>query len=128
MWKLKHRRLDGSFVIELGGYPYHVIKEDPLFESVSKEAKGKKLPKEEIPTIQYDTPKGVTTISMRQFRIALLRRNLLDDYEKKIYKSDKETQIEWEYSTRVSLDSKLSVVLNMTDEAKKDFFDFASKI
>jgi hypothetical protein len=49
MWTLLHRRADGSFVIELNGYPYHVIESDPLFAEVAAAAEGVDLPPEPQP-------------------------------------------------------------------------------
>ncbi len=44
-----HRRNDGTFVIELNGYPYHVTTDDPLFAEVSAAAEGLTLPPEPVP-------------------------------------------------------------------------------
>ena len=48
-WTLKHRRDDGSFVIELNGLPYHVTHDDPLHPDVSAAAEGVTLPDESGP-------------------------------------------------------------------------------
>ncbi len=44
-----HRRDDGSFVIELNGYPYHVPSYNPLYAEVSAAADGLTLPPEPMP-------------------------------------------------------------------------------
>jgi hypothetical protein len=46
---LLHRRADGTFVIELNGYPYHVTESDPLFPEVAAAAEGVDLPPEPVP-------------------------------------------------------------------------------
>lgn len=46
---LLHARGDGSFVIRLGAYPYHVTADDPLFPAVSAAADGVDLPAEPAP-------------------------------------------------------------------------------
>lgn len=49
MIDLLHRREDGTFVIRLNGYPYHVVQDDPLFPAVSAAAEGMDLPPEPVP-------------------------------------------------------------------------------
>jgi len=49
MFSLLHRRSDGSFVILRNNKPYHVIKEDILFEAVATAAEGVVLPAEPLP-------------------------------------------------------------------------------
>ena len=51
MWQVKHRRADGSFVINKEGLPYHVVPVDALFAAVAlaAEAAGT-LPDEPVPT------------------------------------------------------------------------------
>ena len=75
-WTLKHRRDDGSFVIELNGLPYHVTHDDPLHPEVSAAAEGVTLPDEpgpRIPTIdELAAEKRQATHAE-----ALLRRDLL---------------------------------------------------
>lgn len=49
MWTLKHKRSDSTFVIELNGYPYHVINDDPLYEQVAAAALAQELDPEPVP-------------------------------------------------------------------------------
>lgn len=56
MWTLKHRRPDGTFVIEYNGLPYHVIQADPLFTEVAAAAEGVELPPEPAPPIPPPPP------------------------------------------------------------------------
>lgn len=68
MWTLKHKRSDGSFVIDLNGYPYHVITDDPLYEEVSAAALDVVLDPEPVP--QTETMN--TWAQVRQERNLLL--------------------------------------------------------
>jgi hypothetical protein len=65
MWTLLHRRDDGSFVIELNGYPYHVIQSDALFAGVSAAAEGVGLPPEPMP--EPLPPKPIVLINRQLF-------------------------------------------------------------
>jgi hypothetical protein len=63
MWTLLHRRADGTFVIELNGYPYHVTESDPLFAEVAAAAEGVDLPPEPQPE---QPPPAPVTLTARQ--------------------------------------------------------------
>jgi hypothetical protein len=47
--QVKHRRADGTLVIDLAGYPYHVLRGDPLWAAASRMAKGQTLDPEPGP-------------------------------------------------------------------------------
>lgn len=70
-FSLLHRRSDGTFVIALGGLPYHVIEGDPLFSDVSAAAEGVELPPEPGPQAPPAPPPPPLTLTARQFLIGL---------------------------------------------------------
>ncbi|HEY4252304.1 MAG TPA: hypothetical protein VGM87_13920 [Roseomonas sp.] len=72
-WTLEHRRDDGSFVITLGGLPYQVLPEDPLYPEVAAAAEGVDLPPE-APPIAFPAPPP--TLTARQLRLWLLSRGI----------------------------------------------------
>ena len=52
MIKVLHARADGTFVIERGGYPYHVTHDDPMHSEVAAAAAvGLDLPPEPAPVM-----------------------------------------------------------------------------
>jgi len=57
-------------------------------------------------------PPPVTQITMRQARLELYRRNLLDQVQALIEASGGEAQIEWEYATLVYRNSPLVTALS----------------
>jgi hypothetical protein len=78
MWTLLHRRADGSFVIELNGYPYHVIESDPLFAEVAAAAEGVDLPLEPQPE---QPPPAPVTLTARQLFAALALTGMITEAE-----------------------------------------------
>ena len=78
--------------------------------------------------IAYPTP----TISMRQSRLELLNRGLLDAVESHVATLSKSAQIEWEYSVEVRRDYplvvELATLLNLSESDLDDFFDSAKLI
>jgi hypothetical protein len=82
----------------------------------------------ELPVIQQEKPK-TESISMRQARLELLNRNLLDDVNVALSSLSQAAQIEWEYATEVRrehpLVAQLSVLLNMSESDMDSFFDAA---
>jgi hypothetical protein len=75
---LLHRRADGSFVIELGGYPYHVIESDPLFPEVAAAAEGVDLPPEPQPETPPPPP---IVLTARQLFAALALTGMITEAE-----------------------------------------------
>lgn len=71
----------------------------------------------------------VPTLTMRQARLGLLARELLDDVEAHVATMPKASQIEWEYATEVRLDYplvlELAALLNMSEDEMTGFFEFA---
>jgi hypothetical protein len=69
------------------------------------------------------------SISMRQARLELLNRNLLDDVNTALSSLSQAAQIEWEYATEVRrehpLVAQLSALLNMSESDMDSFFDAA---
>jgi hypothetical protein len=68
MWTLKHSRPDGTFVIDMNGYPYHVTKDDPLYEKAFADASDVELESEPAPQNEPIS----TWDQVRQRRNALL--------------------------------------------------------
>lgn len=81
-WTLKHRRDDGTFVIILNGYPYHVVQNDPLFADVAAASEGADLEPEMSPTptppAQPSVPQDV---SMWQFMTAAWKMSFITQAE-----------------------------------------------
>jgi hypothetical protein len=77
-------------------------------------------------------PAPVTQVTMRQCRLELYRRNLLDQVQALIEASGGEAQIEWEYATLVYRDSPLvtalSEGLNLTISQVDQMFEDAAKL
>ena len=72
-------------------------------------------------------PIEITTISMRQCRLALLQENQLDDVEALI--TTREQHIWWDYSTQVEkynpMTQEIANALNWTPEFLTHLFDLA---
>ena len=70
-------------------------------------------------------------VTMRQARLELLSRGLLDDVAATIAAADREAQIEWEYASTVARDNPVIVGVQqqqgMTDEQIDDLFREAAK-
>ena len=80
MWTIKHRRDDGSFVIELAnGWPYHVVNGDDLFAAVSAAAEGQVFPPEPPP--EPPPPAPLPPVSGRQFKAALAIMGVITEAE-----------------------------------------------
>ena len=78
---------------------------------------------------QYDCP---TQVTMRQARLELLNRGLLDDVEAVISAQGRAAQIEWEYAATVDRSHPVIAVVQqqkeMTDLQIDDLFIAASKL
>lgn len=72
------------------------------------------------------------TVTMRQARLELLNRGLLDDVELHISTLSRAAQIEWEYSVEVRRDyplvQELATLLNLSESDLDDFFDSAKLV
>lgn len=70
-------------------------------------------------------PQPVTQITMRQCRLELLARGLLDDVEGMIAQAPRDVQIEWEYATVIERFSPLvsAIASNMTPPLSDDQID-----
>ena len=81
---------------------------------------------EDLPPTPVE-PIEITSISMRQCRLALLQENLLDDVEALI--TTREQNIWWDYSTQVdkynSITQEIANALNWTPEFLTHLFDLA---
>ena len=70
-------------------------------------------------------------VTMRQARLELLSRRLLDDVGAMIEAADREAQIEWEYASTVARDSPVIAVVQqqwgLTDAEIDDLFREAAK-
>ena len=70
-------------------------------------------------------------VTMRQARLELLSRGLLDDVEAMIAAAGRAAQIEWEYASTVDRDNPVIAVVQqqqgMTDEQIDDLFREAAK-
>ena len=70
-------------------------------------------------------------VTMRQARLELLSRGLLDDVEAMIAAAGRAAQIEWEYASTVDRDNHVIAVVQqqqgMTDEQIDDLFREAAK-
>jgi hypothetical protein len=75
-------------------------------------------------------PIQIDSISMRQARLELLNRNLLDAVNAKISAMPLSAQIEWEYATEVRRDnplvSYLASALNLSESDMNEFYRVAS--
>ena len=81
---------------------------------------------------QYESPIRVPQqVTMRQARLELLSRGLLDDVEAMIAAAGREAQIEWEYASLVERGNPVIAVVQqqqgMTDEQIDDLFREAAK-
>ena len=78
--------------------------------------------------VLYPTPK----VSMRQARLELLNRGLLDAVESHVATLSKAAQIEWEYSVEVRRDYplvvELGILLGLSDADLDAFFESAKFI
>jgi hypothetical protein len=85
-----------------------------------------------IASYEPPAPPPVTQITMRQARLELYRRNLLDQVQTLIEASGGEAQIEWDYATLVYRDSPLvtalSEGLNLTISQVDQMFEDAAKL
>ncbi len=72
----------------------------------------------------------VTSVTMRQARLALLAAGRLDDVEAAIAQGDRAAQIEWEYATVIergsSLVATISAGLGLNDAAIDELFENAA--
>jgi hypothetical protein len=78
MWTLLHRRDDGSFIIHLGGHPYHVTESDSLFADVFSAAEGVELPPEPVPE---QLPPAPIVLTSRQLFAALALTGFITEAE-----------------------------------------------
>jgi hypothetical protein len=78
---LRHRRGDGSFVVELRGVPYHVTTDDALYADVSAAAEGVTLPPEPIPTAVSPPAPPPIVVTNRQLFAALALSGLITEAE-----------------------------------------------
>ena len=73
----------------------------------------------------------IATITMRQCRLELNARDLLDDVESAIAQQPKPVQIEWEYATQVDrgsdLVAQLAALLGFDNQDVDQFFEEASQ-
>ena len=81
---------------------------------------------------QYESPIRVPQqVTMRQARLELLSRDLLDDVDAVIAVAGVAAQIEWEYASTVDRDNPVIAVVQqqqgMTDEQIDDLFREAAK-
>ena len=86
-------------------------------------------------TISAYTPPStppITQVTMRQVRLLLLKKNLLDSVEELVIQSSKAIQIEWEYATIVHRHSELvtciSSQLGLNNEQIDVLFQEAHKL
>jgi hypothetical protein len=77
-------------------------------------------------------PTTVTHVTMRQARLELLSRSLLNQVNSLIQQAEPAVQIEWEYATTVERGSALvaaiALQLNLTDQEIDEMFTSASKL
>ncbi len=65
MFRVKHSRPDGTFVIEMdNGWPYHVTRDDQLFEQVANMAEGLNLDPEPEIQVPQIVPQIVSRFQM----------------------------------------------------------------
>lgn len=131
MWSLKHRRDDGTFVIQLNGHPYHVIDADPLWPDVLAADAGQDLPPEPGPPAVE--PQPVTSVSRFQARAALLSAGLLETVEAAIAGSgDALLKLAWADAQTFERASPtiaaMAGSLGLTDAQVDDLFQAASVI
>lgn len=74
----------------------------------------------------------ITQVTMRQVRLLLLKKNLLDSVEELVIQSSKAIQIEWEYATIIHRHSELvtciSSQLGLNNEQIDVLFQEAHKL
>lgn len=132
VFTLIHRRLDGSFVVQIDELPYHVTTTDPLFNEVARAAEGIVLSPEPEPPVLESTPVPITQVTMRQARLALLAADLLSSVEAAIATSEKSIQIEWGFSTVIHRNSPLVLSiassLSLKEEDVDNLFQQASNL
>ena len=84
---------------------------------------------EDLPPTPVE-PIEITSISMRQCRLALLQENLLDDVEALI--TTREQHIWWDYSIQVEkynpMTQEIANALNWTPEFLTQLFELASTL
>jgi hypothetical protein len=114
---IKHQRPDHTYVIELNGYPYHVIHGDPMYAAVSEQAANQVF-MEELPP---QAP-PITQISMSQLRQQLHMMQLLQTVNSHISQASAQTQIAWEYETHVQKDSELVKQIQLATQLDSDQF------
>lgn len=72
------------------------------------------------------------TVTMRQARLELLNRGLLDGVESSVATLSRAAQIEWEYSVEVRRDyplvQELATLLNLSESDLDDFFSVAGTV
>ena len=99
--RVLHARADGSYVIERGGYPYHVTADDPLYAAAMAAAAGLDLPPEPGPPA---LPPGLPVITPLQARRGLRAAGLLPAFNAWLATQAEELVEEWEYATEVRRD------------------------
>lgn len=74
----------------------------------------------------------ISVISMRQCRLCLHRRGLLSEVDDRVKMMSAESQIEWNYSEKVTIDSPLTLAIaslfKYDDADIQGFFDDAATI
>lgn len=82
--------------------------------------------------VPVPTPAIPTVVSMRQARLALLQKELLDDVETAILAAPRAAQIEWEYATEVKRSSELVTTiaqqLNLSTTQLDELFQLAATL
>jgi hypothetical protein len=135
---LTYRRPDGTFVGIVGGFPYHVIPEDPygLWEKAvdMAEEMGSNLEFEPAPQLLVVS----RPITARQLRIALLNIGITGSIvTSTINEIDNVIQkeimlVEWEYGSTYNRDDNLIKFIetrfNVGTESFDSFWELASKI
>jgi len=137
MFILRHRRNDGSFVIELNGLPYHVIQSDPLFAEVSASAEGVELLPEPVPPAPPPVgPREVTNFQARALLMSMPGsaegRSLFDDVDDALRAMGGVPWQAWEYTTvfprHSALIATIAAQLSLTEEQIDQMFLAAAAI
>lgn len=94
------------------------------------QSKGKEIVPDETGKPVLADPQKIVPgyVSAKQIRLALLKRNLLDDVEQ-LFKSDRALEIDWTYATTFLRDGPvvtgMATAFNMSEQDLDDFFSEA---
>ncbi len=124
------RRSDGTFIVQKGGFPYHVQQGDPLYDALVNTEEVINAEMEPTPSAWHPPP--ITEVSNFQARAVLSRHGLFNEVDAKVKALGGEALMAWEYGNVVTRNGNLVLAiaseLGLSESEVNDLFEEANEI